>query len=75
MTDQQAYDAIKYGTLANIDVMLSAWFCDNNGCGCAGCPFREKGFQRDCPRHQVRNAIKELEKEKSLKKNEPAKNQ
>ena len=61
MTDQQAYDAIKFGTLANIDMMLSAWFCDNNGCGCAGCPFRDKGFKRDCPRHQVREALKKME--------------
>ena len=65
MQADQAYEAIKFGTLMNIDMLLSAWFCDNNGCGCAACPFRDKGYDMDCPRHQVRFAIKKLE-EKEL---------
>ena len=61
-TADAEYKAIQLGTLVNIDILLSAWFCNNNGGGCAACPFGAAGL--NCPRHQVIEAIKKLEEQK-----------
>ena len=61
-TADAEYKAIQLGTLVNISILLSMWFCNNNGGGCAACPFEEAGF--NCPRHQVIEAIKKLEEQK-----------
>ena len=58
-TADAEYRAIQLGTLANINMLLSVWFCNNNGCGCAACPFGAAGL--NCPRHQVVEAIKKME--------------
>lgn len=51
------------GTLRNIDLMLSGWFCDNNGSGCSGCPFRDHSQTKDCPRHQVKAVLDKIDSE------------
>lgn len=66
-TADAEYKAIQLGTLANIDMLLSARFCNNNGCGCAACPFGAAGL--NCPRHQVIEAIKKLEEQKCFSTN------
>ena len=66
-TADAEYKAIQLGTLVNIDILLSAWFCNNNGCGCAGCPFGVAGL--NCPRHQVIEVIKKLEEQKCFSTN------
>lgn len=66
-TADAEYRAIQLGTLVNISILLATWFCNNNGCGCAACPFGAAGH--NCPRHQVVEAIKKLEEQKCFSTN------
>ena len=66
-TADAEYKAIQLGTLANINLLLSVWFCNNNGCGCAACLFGAAGL--NCPRHQVIEVIKKLEEQKCFSTN------